>query len=177
MTLIWGMTPEAQGVLQEDIGVAGQALHPFLDARAAGVIQTDDRGADLQRLGLHLDDLLRLSARERTAEDREILGEDVDHPPVDCPPPRHPPPSPGMRWASMPKSWLPVLHEHVKFFERALVEKKPDPLARRQLAPWRAAPRYASHRPPARAWALRRSSSSRMSCTATSPTLGSCACW
>ncbi len=39
-----GDDPRAEGVPQEDVGVSGEALDPLLDARAAGVVQADDRG-------------------------------------------------------------------------------------------------------------------------------------
>ena len=89
ITLICGMTPEAEHVLQEDVGVAGQAVDALLDARAAGVEEADDRRAVAHRHLLHLDDLLGVRLGKRSAEDREILGENVDHAAVDRAPAGH----------------------------------------------------------------------------------------
>ena len=66
-----------QRVAQEDIGIAAERQHAFLNARAAGIVQADDRRAGLQREVHDLDDLLRVGFRERAAEDREVLREDV----------------------------------------------------------------------------------------------------
>ncbi len=64
-------------IAQENIGVAGERQHAFLDARAAGIVQADDGRAGLERQVHDFDDLLRIGFRERAAEDREILREDV----------------------------------------------------------------------------------------------------
>ena len=70
-------------IAQEDIGVAGERQHAFLDARAARIVQADDGRAGLERQVHDLDDLLRVGFRERTAEDREILREDIGRAAVD----------------------------------------------------------------------------------------------
>ncbi len=65
-------------VAQEDVGVAGERLHAFLDAGAAGIVEADDGSADAHG-GVHdLDDLGGVGFRERAAEDGEVLGEDED---------------------------------------------------------------------------------------------------
>src|SRR3546814_12453876 len=55
----------------------------FLDARAAAVVQADDRRADQQRLVHDLADLFGMALRQRAAEDGEILDEDIDEAAVD----------------------------------------------------------------------------------------------
>src|SRR3546814_6943853 len=55
----------------------------LLDARAAGIVEADDRGADLHRLVHDPADLLGVRLRERAAEHREVLAEHEDQPPVD----------------------------------------------------------------------------------------------
>src|SRR6185369_3586972 len=62
---------------------AGEAGDAFLDARAARVIQADDRRADLHRHVHDLADLLRVTLGQGTAEHGEILREDIDQPAVD----------------------------------------------------------------------------------------------
>ena len=73
-----------QRVAQEDVGVAAERQHAFLDARAARVVQADDRRAHLHRQVHDLDDLGGVGLRERAAEDREVLREGVDDAAVDA---------------------------------------------------------------------------------------------
>ena len=63
-------------VALEHLAVAAERRDAFLDARAAGIEQADDRRARLHRHVLDLDDLLRVRLRQRAAEHGEILGED-----------------------------------------------------------------------------------------------------
>src|SRR5439155_26531382 len=51
---------------------------PFLDARAARVVDHDQRAAVLGRHVHHLADLLGENLAQRAAEDREVLAEDED---------------------------------------------------------------------------------------------------
>ena len=74
-----------QDVAQEDLRVAAQRRDAFLDPRSAGIVEADDRRADLHRQVHDLADLLGVRLRERAAEDREVLAEDEDQPPVDGP--------------------------------------------------------------------------------------------
>ena len=71
-------------VAQEDVGVAAERHHAFLDARAAGVVQADDRRADLHRQVHDLADLGGVGLGQRAAEHREVLREDVDDAAVDA---------------------------------------------------------------------------------------------
>ena len=95
--------PGRQHVAQEDVGVAAERDDALLDPRAAGIVQADDRGADLHRQVHDLADLLGVRLRERAAEDREVLAEDEDRAAVDRPWPVTTP-SPRKRWLSSPKS-------------------------------------------------------------------------
>ena len=65
-------------VAQEDVGVAGERHHAFLDAGAAGVVEADDGSADAHGDVHDLDDLGGVGFGERAAEDGEVLGEDED---------------------------------------------------------------------------------------------------
>src|ERR1022692_4036439 len=67
-----------QRVAQEDIGVAAQRQHAFLNARAAGIVEADDGRAVLHGVVHDLTDFLRVGFRERAAEDGEVLRENVD---------------------------------------------------------------------------------------------------
>src|SRR5262249_9249907 len=72
-----------QRVSQEDICVASERPHAFLNAGATRVVQPYHRRAILQREIHHLAYLLRVGLRKRPAEHRKILREDVGKPPVD----------------------------------------------------------------------------------------------
>ena len=71
-------------VAQENIGIAGERPDAFLNARAAGIVQPDQWRAVLQGEVHHLADFLRVGFGERSAEDGEILREDVGEPAVDA---------------------------------------------------------------------------------------------
>ena len=72
-----------QRVPEEDVGVAAERHDAFLDARAARVVQPDDRRAELHREIHDLDDLRRVGLGQRAAEDREVLREGEHLPAVD----------------------------------------------------------------------------------------------
>ena len=67
-------------VAQEDVGVAAERHHAFLDARAARVVQAHDRRAHAHRQVHHLADLRGVGLGERAAEHGEVLREGVDLP-------------------------------------------------------------------------------------------------
>ena len=77
------MTPRGVDVAAEDLAVEAEGDHALLDARAAGVVEPDDRAADLHGEVHDLDDLLAEDLAERAAEDGEVLGEDRDLAAVD----------------------------------------------------------------------------------------------
>jgi len=72
--------PAGQRVAQKNVGVAAQRDDALLDARAAGVIESNDRRAVLHRQIHDLDDLCRVRFGERSAEDGKVLREGVHEP-------------------------------------------------------------------------------------------------
>ena len=122
-----------EDVPEEDVGVAGERDHALLDARTAGIVQSDDRHADLEGQVHDLADLLRVGKRERAPEHGEILGEEVDRPPVD---PR------GPRDHAVPQDARPgpvgvgarLDDEPVELLEGPLVDQARDPLPSGPLA-------------------------------------------
>ena len=64
-------------VAVEDFTVAGERVHAFLDARAAGVVDADDGDAEVDRVVHHLGDLARVHVAERAAGDGEVLRVDA----------------------------------------------------------------------------------------------------
>ena len=72
-----------QDIVLEDIPVAAQGVDPLLDTSTARVIQTDDRGTHAHGQLHDLTDLGSEHLREGTAEDREVLSEDVDQTTID----------------------------------------------------------------------------------------------
>ena len=133
ITLICGTTPRGQDVLQEDVGIAGEAVDAFLDAGAAGVEQADDWGTVAQGHLLHLDDLLGVGLRKRAAEHREILREDIDDATVDLAPSG----DHAVAWDALvlhAEVVAAVLDEHVELLKGVLVEQDVDAFSGGQLA-------------------------------------------
>ena len=130
---LWHHT-RCEHVAQEDLGVATERRHALLDACAAGVVEADDRCADLHGQVHDLADLLRVGLRERTAEDREVLAEDEDKAPCDGAVAGHHsvteevlPVHPELR--------RPVGHKGIQLDEGARIEQQVEPFPRRELAP------------------------------------------
>ena len=122
-----------QDVAQEDLRVAAQRGDALLDPRTAGIVEADDRRADLHRQVHDLADLLGVRLRERAAEDREVLAEDEDQPPVD----RAVAGDDAIAEDALPvEAELrgPVGDERVELDEGPGVEQEVEALARRQLA-------------------------------------------
>jgi len=67
----------------EDTRVAAQAVYAFLDARAAAVVDGDERAAVLEGHLHRLDDLVGVHLAQRAAHDRGILRRGEDAPAVD----------------------------------------------------------------------------------------------
>src|SRR5665213_299718 len=128
-----GNDAAGKDVLEEDVGVAGQGIHPLLDARPAGVEQADDRRPVAGRHLLDLDDLLGVGLRKRAAEHREILGEYIDDATVDR--------APAGDHAVAGEALLfhaevvtAVLDEHAALLEGVFVEKNVETFAGGELA-------------------------------------------
>ena len=84
MAEICGIDAGGQRVPEEDVGIAAERDHPFLDPRAAGVVEPDDRRPIPEGQVHHLADLFGVRFGERAAEHGEVLGEDVHQPAVDA---------------------------------------------------------------------------------------------
>ena len=123
-----------QRVAQEDVGVAAERQHAFLDARAARVVQPDDRRAHLHREIHDLDDLRGVGFRERAAEHREVLREGVDRAAVDAAAGRRPRRRRGSICSSIPKSRQRCVTSLSTSSKVPGIEQQIDALARRQLA-------------------------------------------
>ena len=79
------MTPGRERVAEEDVGVAAERHHAFLDPGAAGIVQTHNRRAHLHREIHDFDDLCGVRLRQRPAENREVLRERIDRTTFDPP--------------------------------------------------------------------------------------------
>ena len=121
-------------VAHEHLAVRGEAAHAFLDARAAGVVEPDQRDPALERQVLDPADLLRLHLGERAAQHGEVLREHRDAPAVDL---AEAGDDAVAREALLVEAELAhvVRRERAELLERAFVEQQREPLARRQLAP------------------------------------------
>src|SRR5204863_6562492 len=122
-----------EDVPDEDVAVAREADDAFLDTRAGAVVEPDYRRAGAGREIHDLADLFRVGAGEAPAEDREVLREEEDEPPIDRA-------VPGDDAVAVD---LPLLHpevgaavdlEAVELDEAARVDELLDPLARGELA-------------------------------------------
>ena len=122
-----------QRVAVEDLGIARQAVHAFLNARPARVVQTDHGRAIGHGRIHHLADLHRVRVAYAAAEDRKILRVDVDKAAVNCTVARHHTIT-GDALLSQPKVVRIVRDKDVHFAEATLVEQQFQPLARRHAA-------------------------------------------
>jgi hypothetical protein len=124
------MTPEASTLRWNTSAERGDAL---LDARAAAVVEADDRGADLHCHVHDLADLLRVALAQRPAEDGEVLREDIDEAPVNGARARdHAIAGKGLRLHAEVDAIM--LYVRVIFFEAVGIEQYAQSLAGRQSA-------------------------------------------
>jgi hypothetical protein len=84
MSEICGTTPEERGRCGRRSRRRARGDDALLDAGAAGVVEADDRDADLHGPVHDLDDLLAEDLAERAAEDGEVLGEHAIWRPSTC---------------------------------------------------------------------------------------------
>ena len=120
-------------VAQKDVGVPGKRDDALLDARSPGVVEADDRDAELEGEVHDLADLLGVGLRERTAEDREVLREHRGLPPVDAAEPGdHAVARDAL--ALHPEVVAAVRDEAIDLVEAAGVEQEVEPLPGRELA-------------------------------------------
>ena len=120
-------------VAQEDVGVARQRHHAFLDPRAARVVEADHRRALPHRQVHDLHDLRGVGLRQRPAEHGEVLREGVDDAPVDAAEARHDAVA-GNHLVLHPEVAAAVDDQLVDLLERPRVEQQFHPLPRGQLA-------------------------------------------
>src|SRR4029434_2636035 len=119
-------------VAKENVGIAGERRDAFLDARATGVIQTNDRRAHLHRQIHDLHDLRGVGFRERSAEDGKVLRERVGETSVDASVAGDDAIA-GNHLTGHAEVEAPMRDELVDLFEGAGIEEEVDALARRQL--------------------------------------------
>src|SRR5690606_18597320 len=120
-------------VALEDIGVACKRGHTFLDARAAGIVQANDRSAIAHCHVYDLADLLRMGLGERATQNGEVLAEDIDLTAVDGAPAGDNAIAGDLLFGHA-EVGRAVGDEHIVFFEAAFVEQHFDTLTCRQLA-------------------------------------------
>ena len=125
--------PGGLDVAPEDLRVPTQGDDALLDARAARVVDPDQRAAVLEREVHDLADLLREGLRERPSEHREVLGEDEDLAAEHGPVPGHHrvAPRPALHH---PEVRVAVADVAVELDEAARVEEPLEPLPGEQLA-------------------------------------------
>ena len=122
-----------QHIALEHLAVAAERGDAFLDARAAGIEQADDRRARLHRHVLDLDDLLRVRLDSEPPNTVKSLAKTYTMRPLTVPQPVTTP-SPGIFGLVHAEIGGAMLDEHVELLEGALVHQQLDALARGQLA-------------------------------------------
>ena len=122
-----------QRVAQENVGVASERSDAFLDARAAGIVQADDRRADLHGQVHDLRNLGRVRLAQRAAEHGEVLRESVCRASVDSSIAGQNAVA-GHALLREPEFLGAVDHQFVGLFERPFVKEQLQPLARGNFA-------------------------------------------
>src|SRR5262249_30100407 len=120
------------GVAQEDVGVPGKREDALLDAGAPGIVQADDRRSGLEREIHDLADLACVALGQRTAEDREVLREDVYQAAIDAAVSGHETIARDHLFVHAEVAAL-MRYELVQLFERVGVEQQIDALPRREF--------------------------------------------
>ena len=120
-------------VSPEDLSVSGEGDNTFLDARAARVVDSDDRDPVGQREVHHLDDLLGEDLAQRAAEDARVVAEQHhvatgdsghagDHAIA------------GDAFRLQPEAARAMGREEIDLLERVAVDQSRDAFTRRELA-------------------------------------------
>src|SRR5262249_17819565 len=121
------------GVSQENIRITGQGYDALLYPGASGIVQADNRCTVLHREIHNLADFLRVGLAERSAEDGEILGENINQTPVNAAVSGDNAVA-GILLFLHSEIKTPVSYKLVEFLEGVLVEQECDTLARRHFA-------------------------------------------
>ena len=130
---ICGTTPEAIVLRRKMSAYPARETTPSWMRAPPGVVEADDRDAELEGEVHDLADLLGVGLRERTAEDREVLREHRGLPPVDAPEPGdHAVARDAL--ALHPEVVAAVSDEAIDLVEAAGVEQEIESLACRELA-------------------------------------------
>ena len=126
--------PGEHDVGVEDAAVAGQRVDALLHARAAGVVDEDERAAGLQRQLHHVGDLLAvdLAGRRRRATVKSWLARWISRPSTEARPVTTP--SAGISLPAMPKLVARCWANRPISSKLSAIDQRLDALARRQLA-------------------------------------------
>ena len=125
--------PRGQDIALKHLRIADQTGHTFLNARAARIVQPDQRRAILDRHIHDLADLLRMGFRKRAAKHGKILRIDINHAPIDRAPAGHH--AITRRAVAVHAEFgRTVGDEHIEFLETVVVQQQFQPLTRGQLA-------------------------------------------
>ncbi len=122
-----------QGVAQEDVRIARERHHAFLNARAAGIVQADQRRSIAHRQVHDFANLQGVGFGKRAAEDGEVLREDVHEPALDAAEPGDEAVA-GRPLGLHAEVRAAVGDELVELFEAAFIEEQVDALARGELS-------------------------------------------
>ncbi len=120
-------------VSPEDLRVPAQRRHPFLNPRAARVVEPDNRAPSLHRQVHHLADLLRVRFGQRTAEHGEVLRKHAHVAAVDPAVPGDDPIAQELL-VGQPKLVGAMRHEAVELPEGSFVQQQIESFAGRELA-------------------------------------------
>src|SRR5713226_5367621 len=122
-----------QSVAQKNVGITAETDDAFLYARAAGIVQADDRGADLHRQVHYFANLFGVRFREGAAKDSKVLREDKDFAAIDQAVGGDDSVA-GIDFFLHPKVARAMFDQLIEFLKRAVIEQELDALARSQLA-------------------------------------------
>ncbi len=125
--------PGSQSIAQKNFGIAAQTDHALLNARPAGVIQTDQRRPHAQGLIHNFTDFLGKGFGQAAAENSEILGKNKHQPPVDIAVTGHHTIA-GIALFIQTEIFGTMTHQHIHFHEAAFVHQVFDAFACGQFA-------------------------------------------
>ncbi len=120
-------------VAQKDVSITTETNNAFLNTRAARIIQTDNRRADLHREVHNLANLFRVSLGKGTAKHSEVLRQDEHVTGINqAVTSNHP--IAGIDLLVKSEISRAMDHELVKLFERTVIQQELDAFASRHLS-------------------------------------------